>query len=112
MEARRLLSGIIALEVDKLRKCVKTADSFVCIGSILDEFGDAFVDLDVVGGELRGRQFCGGRRSAGALQSDGYDGTASPLCAASTSWSRLSAACSRFSSRLVDVSQSYCVCVE
>lgn len=104
MEARRLLSGIIALEVDKLRECVETADSFVCISAILDEFGDAFVDLDVVGGELRGRQFCGGRWSAGVLQLDRYDGAASPLCAASTSCSRLSAACSRFSSRLVGVS--------
>lgn len=71
MEARRLLSGIVALEVNKLRKCVETADSFVCISAILDEFGDAFVDLDVVGGELCGRQFCGGRGSAGVLQSDG-----------------------------------------
>lgn len=54
MEARRLLSGIIALEVDKLGKSVETANSFVCISTILDEFGDAFVDLDVVGSELRG----------------------------------------------------------
>ena len=54
MEARRLLSGIVALEVDELRKRVKTAGSFVGIGAILDEFGDAFVDLDVVGSELSG----------------------------------------------------------
>ena len=54
MEARRLLGGIIPFEIDKLRKRVETAGSFVGIGAILDEFGDAFVDLDVVGSELSG----------------------------------------------------------
>lgn len=98
MKARRLLSGIVALEVDKLRKRVETAGSFVGIGAILDEFGNAFVDLDIVGSKLSGRQFCGGLVSAGMIQS--YRDAVSPLCAASTSWSRFSAACSRFSSRL------------
>ena len=111
MEARRLLSGIIALEVDKLGKSVETANSFVCISAILDEFGDAFVDLDIVGSELRGRQFCSRRGSAGVLQLDEYEGAGSPLCAASTSCSRLSAACSRFSSRLDGFGQVYCACV-
>ena len=70
MEARRLLSGIVALEVDELRKSIETASSFVGIGAILDEFGDAFVDLDVVGSKLGGRQFCGGLVLAGAHQLD------------------------------------------
>ena len=109
MEARRLLSGIVALEVDELRKRVKTAGSFVGIGAILDKFGDAFVDLDVVGSELSGRQFCGGLVLAGTMQSD-VD-AASPLCAASTSCSRLSAACSRFSSRLEDSGQLCVGCI-
>lgn len=101
MKARRLLSSIVALEIDKLRKRVESAGSFVGVGTILDEFGDAFVDLDIVGSKLSGRQFCGGLGLAGALQSDEHnDKAASPLCAASTSCSKVSAACSRFSSRL------------
>jgi hypothetical protein len=103
MKARRLLSSIVALEIDKLRKRVEPepAGSFVGVGTILDEFGDAFVDLDIVGSKLSGRQFCGGLGLAGALQSDEHnDKAASPLCAASTSCSKVSAACSRFSSRL------------
>lgn len=98
MEARRLLSGIVTLEVDELRKRVETAGSFVGIGAILDELGDAFVDLDIVGSKLSGRQFCGGFVSAGTTRSQ--QAAVSPLCAASTSCSRFSAACSRFSSRL------------
>lgn len=54
MEASCLLSSIVALEVDELRERVQSAGSFVCIGSILDEVGDAFVDFDVVGCELGG----------------------------------------------------------
>ena len=65
MEASCLLSSIVALKVDELRERVQSAGAFVCIGSILDEVGDAFVDFDVVGCELGGRQFCGGRGSAG-----------------------------------------------
>jgi hypothetical protein len=34
----------------------------VGVGAILNEVGDAFVDVDVVGCELGGRQFCGGQR--------------------------------------------------
>lgn len=68
MEARRLLSGIVAFEVDELRKRIETAGTFVGIGAILDEFGNAFVDLDVVGSKLSGRQFCGGLALAGAFQ--------------------------------------------
>jgi hypothetical protein len=82
----------------------------VGIGTILDEFGDAFVDFDVVGCKLGGRQFCGGRGLAGVLQSDeDKDDAVSPLCAASTSCRRLSAACSRFSSRLQREVVSYMV---
>jgi len=55
VEARRLLSGIVALEINELRKGVETASTFVGIGAILDKFGDAFVDLDVVGSKLSGR---------------------------------------------------------
>jgi hypothetical protein len=55
MEARRLLSGIVALEIDKLRKRVESAGSFMGVGTILDEFGDAFVDFDIVGSKLSGR---------------------------------------------------------
>jgi hypothetical protein len=85
----------------------------VGIGAILDEFGDAFVDFDVVGCKLSGGQFCGGPGSAGVLQSDDdNENAASPLCAASTSWSRLSAACSRFSSRLQGGGQLHGACIE
>ena len=52
MESSRLLGGIIALEVDELRKSVQSTSSFVCIGAVLNQVGDAFVDVDVVGGKL------------------------------------------------------------